>query len=75
MKNNIGYIPNLEANISLTGFVATSSHHSFQAYGAFNNLKTDSSWSTMNPTGWLKIQCPISVRIWKEALKLLSEEE
>jgi len=72
MKNNIGYIPNLEANISLTGFVATLSHHSgpsFQAYGAFNNLKTDSSWSTTNPTGWLMIQCPTPVKIWKVALK------
>jgi len=72
MKNNIGYIPNLEANISLTGFVATLNHHSgpsFQAYGVFNNLKADSSWSTTNPTGWLMIQCPTPVKIWKEALK------
>jgi len=75
MKNNIGYIPNLEANISLTGFVATSSQHSgpsFQAYGAFNNLKADSSWNTTNPTGWLMIQCPTPVKIWKLALKARS---
>jgi len=75
VKNNIGYIPNLEANNSLTGFNATSSNHAgpaFQAYGAFNNLKADSSWAITNTTGWLTIQCPNPVRIWKAALKARS---
>lgn len=72
VKNNTGYIPNLESNNSLTGFNASCSNYSspaFQAYGAFNYRKAESSWSTMNQTGWLMIQCPTPVRIWKVALK------
>jgi len=75
VKNNVGYIPNLEGNNSITGFSATSSQHlgpSFQAYGAFNIIEADNSWSTTNPTGWLMIQCPTPVRIWKVALKARS---
>jgi hypothetical protein len=75
VKNSVGYIPNLEANNSITGFSASSSDvigPGFQPYGAFNNTKADASngsWATNNSTGWLKIQCPDPVRIWRIALK------
>ena len=42
------YIPNLEGNNSITGFIASCSGPGFQAYGAFNNVKSDYSWATMN---------------------------
>jgi uncharacterized membrane protein YcgQ (UPF0703/DUF1980 family) len=44
----------------------------FQAYEAFNNLKSDNSWAMMNTAGWLQIQCPDQVRIWRVALKARS---
>ena len=72
VKNNVGYIPNLDSNNSLTGFIASCSDQmgpGFQAYEAFNNLKSDNSWAMMNTAGWLQIQCPDQVRIWKVALK------
>jgi hypothetical protein len=75
VKNNVGYVPNLESNISLTGFIASCSDQmgpGFQAYEAFNNLKSDNSWATMNTAGWLQIQCPDQVRIWRVALKARS---
>ena len=75
VKNNVGYIPNLESNNSLAGFIASSSDQmgpGFQAYEAFNNLKSDNSWAMMNTAGWLQIQCPTLVRIWKVALKARS---
>jgi hypothetical protein len=78
VKNNVGYIPNLESNNSITGFIASSSNPAgpgFQAYGAFNNRKVESSngsWATADTNGWLKIQCPNPVRIWKVALKARS---
>ena len=75
VKNNVGYIPNLESNSSLTGFIASCSDQmgpGFQAYGAFNNLKADSSWATTNTTAWLAIKCLDSVKIWKVALKARS---
>jgi len=46
VKNNEGYMPNLEGNNSILGFSATSSQHSgpsFQAYGAFKFIKADNS--------------------------------
>jgi len=70
VKNNAGYIPNLESNNSLTGFTASCSNQmgpGFQAYGAFNNLKPE--WATINTTSWLQIQCPVPVRIWRVAFK------
>ena len=75
VKNNVGYIPNLDSNNSLTGFIASCSDQmgpGFQAYEAFNNLKSDNSWAIMNTAGWLQIQCPDQVRIWKVALKARS---
>ena len=72
VKNNIGCIPNQESNNSMTGFIATSSDQmgpGFQPYGAFSNLKADYSWATTNTTGWLAIQCPNPVKLWKVALK------
>jgi hypothetical protein len=44
----------------------------FQAHEAFKNLKSDKSWATMNTAGWLQIQCPDQVRIWRVALKARS---
>ena len=73
VKNNAAHIPILENNNSLTGFTASCSNQmnpGFPAYGAFNNLKPD--WATLNATGWLTIQCPDPVRIWKVALKARS---
>jgi hypothetical protein len=70
VKNNVGYIPILESNNSLTGFTASCSDQmgpGFQAYGAFNNLKPE--WATVNTASWLQIQCPDPVRIWRVALK------
>ncbi len=75
VKNSVGYIPNLENNNSSTGFIASSSDQmgpGFQAYEAFNNLKSDNSWAMMNTAGWLQIQCPDQVRIWRVALKARS---
>ena len=42
----VGYIPNLEANNSMTGFVASasSSNVGHEAYRAFNNLTSGDSW-------------------------------
>jgi hypothetical protein len=79
-KCYVGYIPNLEANQSVTGFVASASsvvHHNFQAYGAFNSLNADGSngtWQCYNSAsapGWLQIKCPEPVKIWRFALKAL----
>jgi len=72
VKNTVGHIPILENNNSVTGFIASSSDQIgpiFQAYAAFNNLKQDLSWATTNTTGWLTIQCPDPVRIWRVSLK------
>ena len=39
-KCRVGYIPNLEANDSITGFIASASSNNVghEAYRAFNNL-------------------------------------
>lgn len=79
-KTLIGYIPPLETNISCTGFVATAStaqSNNHLAYGAFNNLNRDGgngTWVTTisNTTGWLQIQCPGRVKVWRIALKARS---
>ena len=73
VKNNAAYKPILENNNGLTGFIASCSNQmgpGFQAHGAFNNLKPD--WATLNATGWLTIQCPDPVSIWKVALNARS---
>jgi len=41
-------------------------------YIDFLDKPVDSLWFTMNLTGWLMIQCPTPVRIWKVALKAQS---
>jgi len=69
----IGYVPNLEANVSITGFVASASSNNEgqEAYRAFNNLVSDDSWfSGDGITSWLQIKCPEPVRIWRVALKV-----
>jgi hypothetical protein len=77
-KCHLGYIPNLEANESVTGFVATASSvvtHNYQAYGAFNCLNADGlngSWvSGQDSNSWLQIKCPEPVKIWRIALKAI----
>jgi hypothetical protein len=70
----VGYIPNLEANNSMTGFIAnaSSSGVGHEAYRAFNNLVSGDSWfsSDEDPTLWLGIKCPEPVLIWRVALKV-----
>jgi hypothetical protein len=74
-KNVNGHIPILEANISQTGFIAsaTSNGTGSTPYGTFNTPNADlsnGSWFTSSSTtGWLQIQCPIPVIIWKFAIK------
>jgi len=61
VKNNEGYISQLESNNSTTGFVISSSAilgPGYPAYGAFNNMIADGShglWGTLNTPSWLKI--------------------
>lgn len=70
-----GYVPVLEANVSRLGFIASASstvNSSYNPYGAFNNFNADGangSWVSSIATGWLQIQCPEPVKIWKVALK------
>lgn len=74
-RNYSGFIPILEANNSSLGFKASSSTTStlkHQPFGAFNNLNADGnngSWVTPSTTGWLQIQCPEPVKIWRVGLK------
>ena len=77
-RNYSGFIPILERNDSCLGFKATSSttnpSSKHQPFGAFNNLHADGnngSWVTApnNTTGWLQIQCPEPVKIWRVGLK------
>src|SRR6218665_284114 len=71
-KCHIGYIPNLERDVSETGFFVSASSISSnknRAYGAFNTLK--SAWianSSLGLTAWLTIKCPEPVIIWRIAL-------
>ena len=71
----VGYIPNLEANNSITGFVASASASSagHEAYRAFNNLVSGDPWFAGvdgAPTTSLVIKCPEPVIIWRLALKV-----
>src|SRR5688572_12871222 len=72
-KCHVGYIPILEANVSMTGFVANASSNNVghEAYRAFNNLTSGDSWfSGDGITSWLQIKCPEPVRVWRLALKV-----
>ena len=72
-KCHVGYIPNLERDVSDTGFVVNASSitsNENRAYGAFNTLK--SAWianSSLGLTAWLTIKCNEPVIIWRIALK------
>src|SRR6266568_1528746 len=70
VKNNSGYIPELNRNNSNdAGFTLTSSEEisGYPAYFAFTSWKNH--WLPSNRTGgWLQIECPNSVRIHKFAL-------
>src|ERR1043165_6433685 len=70
-KCRVGYIPNLEANNSMTGFAAHSCSPEYEAYKAFNNLSSGDSkfQGTDYVKGWLQIKCPEPVIIWRFALK------
>ena len=76
-KCHVGYIPNLESNYSMTGFVASASSNTanHEAYRAFNNL--GGSWfsAAARTTSWLEIKCPEPVIIWRLAVKLLLESQ
>src|ERR1043165_8817758 len=67
----VGYIPNLEADNSITGFAAHSCSPEYEAYKAFNNLSLGDSkfQGTDYVKGWLQIKCPEPVIIWRFALK------
>ena len=72
-KCHVGYIPLLEADQSVTGFVASSSSYSTSsiAYYAFTNLihGGNAAWiSSDDVTIWLQIKCPEPVKIWRIAL-------
>ena len=80
-KCHVGYIPNLEADNSVTGFVASASSNTegHEAYRAFNNLTPETSWVIFfdenmrsadrdTETEWLQIKCPEPVIIWRFAL-------
>jgi len=71
-KCRVGYIPNLEANASMTGFnaQASSSSEEHEAYRAFNNLEPANSWfsADSDTSPWLQIVCPEPVIIWRLAL-------
>src|ERR1043165_256514 len=73
----VGYIPNLEANNSITGFIASASASSagHEAYRAFNNLVSGDSWfaGVDGSSAWLQIKCPEPVIIWRLALKVRME--
>src|SRR6218665_3599438 len=72
-KCHVGYIPNLERDVSDTGFVVSaisSTTDEYRAYGAFNTLK--SAWianSSLGLTAWLTIKCNEPVIIWRIGLK------
>src|SRR6218665_2141722 len=59
-KYHVGYIPNLERDVSETGFVVSAisfTADEYRAYGAFNTLKI--AWvANAQLTGWLTIKCP-----------------
>src|SRR6218665_2737438 len=72
-KCHVGYIPNLERDVSQTGFVVSASSINSErnrAYGAFNTL--ENAWianSSLDLSAWLTIQCPEPIIIWRIALK------
>ena len=72
-KNLVGYIPLLENNTSVTGFVVSSSTAASTntlAYKAFNHI-LKGSWISASDknTGWIQVKCPERVRIFRVALK------
>src|SRR5688572_11012940 len=78
-KCHVGYIPNLEADNSMTGFEASASSNTegHEAYRAFNNLTPETSWvldenlretDADDRTNWLQIKCLEPVIIWRFAL-------
>ena len=72
-KNLVGYIPLLENNTSVTGFVVSSSTAASTntlAYKAFNHILKGSWMSASDKnTGWIQVKCPERVRIFRVALK------
>jgi len=74
-KCHIGYIPNLEKDVSETGFVVSASSISSnenRAYRAFSTL--ENAWIANHSLGqnaWLTIKCPEKIIIWRIALKAI----
>src|SRR6218665_2215436 len=74
-KCHIGYIPNLERDVSETGFVVSARYttsNENRAYEAFNTH--NNPWvaiSFLALTAWLTIKCPEPVIIWRIALKAI----
>src|SRR6218665_1765918 len=73
-KYHVGYIPNLERDVSETGFVVSAisfTADEYRAYGAFNTLKI--AWvANSDRTGWLTIKCPEPVIVWRIAFTAMS---
>lgn len=62
-----GYIPNLETNVSKTGFITSaSSEYSilYSASNAFNNNLFGWVSASQSNNFWIDIECPTSIRIW-----------
>src|SRR6218665_2939969 len=72
-KCHVGYIPNLERDVSHSGFVVSASSINSErnrAYGAFNTL--ENAWianSSLDLSAWLIIKCPEPIIIWRITLK------
>src|SRR6218665_4033635 len=71
-KCHVGYIPNLERDVSQTGFVVSANSitaEGFRAYGAFNTH--NNPWVanlSLGLNAWLTIKCPEPVIIWRITL-------
>ena len=75
-KCYVGFIPNLEADTSQTGFKvsASSARDGYSAYGAFNNVNDEGfngSWknASRSVVPMLHIACPFKVIVWRFAIK------
>ena len=69
-KCYVGYIPQLESDNSILGFTTTAStinNIATAPYKAFNHFQE--AWVAADTTGWLQIECPEPITIWRIALK------
>ena len=76
LRSDTGLIPLLNANND-QGFVVSASGNAganYEAYRAFDNTAADSSnnqgsWAVNGASGWLQVQLPSPIEIWKYSLK------